>query len=93
MHVTQPSGGLAAARSGGEGLVDSAAFEGLARAGVVARGLVHGIIGALALRAGLAGALAKILRALLLRLLFGLVAGGLIPFALYSLSDARYRRI
>ena len=50
MHATHASGGLEAAKSSGEGLVNSAAFEGLARAGFVSRGLVYGIIGVLALR-------------------------------------------
>ncbi|MGZ4357811.1 MAG: DUF1206 domain-containing protein, partial [Gaiellaceae bacterium] len=42
---------------------------------------------------GLDGALAKILHASYGPWLLGIVAGGLIAFALYSLSDARYRRI
>ena len=43
---------------------------------------------------GLDGALAKIVaRARTARSLLGVVAAGLIAFALYSLSDARYRRI
>jgi len=42
---------------------------------------------------GLDGALAKLAHAYYGPFLLGVVAAGLIAFALYSLSDARYRRI
>jgi hypothetical protein len=42
---------------------------------------------------GLDGALAKIAHASYGPVLLGIVAAGLIAFGLYSLSDARYRRI
>ena len=42
---------------------------------------------------GIDGALAKLLQQPLGPLLLGLVAGGLIAFATYSFSDARFRRI
>jgi hypothetical protein len=42
---------------------------------------------------GLDGALAKLARASYGPFLLGLVAAGLIAFGVYSLSDARYRRI
>jgi hypothetical protein len=42
---------------------------------------------------GLDGALAKIVHASYGPFLLGLVAAGLIAFGVYSLSDARYRRI
>jgi hypothetical protein len=42
---------------------------------------------------GLDGALAKIAHASYGPFLLGVVAAGLIAFGMYSLSDARYRRI
>jgi hypothetical protein len=42
---------------------------------------------------GIDGALAKLLQQPYGPLLLGLVAAGLIAFAIYSLSDARFRRI
>ena len=42
---------------------------------------------------GLDGALAKLANNSYGPLLLGVVAAGLVAFALYSLSDARYRRI
>ena len=42
---------------------------------------------------GLDGALAKLLQQSYGSYLLGIVAAGLVAFALYSLSDARYRRI
>jgi hypothetical protein len=42
---------------------------------------------------GLDGALAKIVHRSYGSVLLGIVAAGLIAFALYSLSDARYRKI
>jgi len=80
--------------------------EWIGRLGLVghlARMIVFGLVGIFLIRAavdynprtavGLDGALAKIVHASYGPLLLGIVASGLIAFALYSLSDARYRRI
>ena len=71
--------------------------------GHLARMVVFGLIGVFLIVAavdynpnkavGLDGALAKLAHQSFGPLLLGLVAAGLIAFALYSLSDARYRRI
>ncbi len=71
--------------------------------GHLARMIVFGLVGAFLLKAaleykpsaavGLDGALAKVVHAPYGSYLLGIVAAGLIAFAVYSLSDARYRRI
>ena len=71
--------------------------------GHVARAVVFGLVGWFLLKAayefdareavGLDGALTKILRADYGPWLLGYVAAGLIAFAVYSISEARYRRI
>jgi hypothetical protein len=71
--------------------------------GHVARMVVFGLIGAFLIKAaveynsnaavGLDGALGKLAQQTYGPLLLGLVAAGLVAFGLYSLSDARYRRI
>ena len=71
--------------------------------GHVARGIVFGLIGWFLLKAawefdakeavGLDGALAKILKASYGPWLLGIVAAGLIAFAVYSISESRYRKI
>ncbi len=71
--------------------------------GHLARMVVFGLVGIFLIKAardynakaaiGLDGALAKIVHASYGPWLLGIVASGLIAFALYSLSDARYRRI
>jgi hypothetical protein len=71
--------------------------------GHLARMVVFGLIGLFLIKAavdyraskaiGLDGALAKLAHQSFGPLLLGIVATGLIAFALYSLSDARYRRI
>jgi hypothetical protein len=71
--------------------------------GHLARMVVFGLIGFFLLKAavdydpktavGLDGALAKLANQSYGSLLLGIVAAGLIAFAVYSLSDARYRRI
>jgi hypothetical protein len=71
--------------------------------GYLARGVVFGLIGVFLIRAavdfdpakavGVDGALAKLEHASYGPVLLGVVAAGLIAFALYSLADARYRRI
>jgi hypothetical protein len=71
--------------------------------GHLARMVVFGLVGIFVLKAaidykpskavGLDGALAKIVHHSYGPFLLGIVATGLIAFAVYSLSDARYRRI
>ena len=71
--------------------------------GHLARMVVFGLIGIFLIKAaidynpnkavGLDGALAKLANQSYGSFLLGIVAAGLIAFALYSLSDARYRRI
>jgi hypothetical protein len=71
--------------------------------GYLARMVVFVLVGAFLIKAahdfnasaaiGLDGALAKIVHASYGPWLLGVVASGLIAFALYSISDARYRRI
>ncbi len=75
----------------------------LGTAGHLARMVVFGLVGVFLIRAaidynprkavGLDGALAKVVHASYGSYLLGIVAVGLIAFALFSLSDARYRRI
>jgi hypothetical protein len=71
--------------------------------GYVARGVVFGLIGVFLVKAavdynpdkavGLDGVLAKLANHSYGSWLLGIVAAGLVAFAAYSLSDARYRRI
>jgi hypothetical protein len=71
--------------------------------GHLARMVVFGLVGVFLIKAavdynsntavGLDGALAKIAHASYGPVLLGIVAAGLIAFGVYSLSDARYRRI
>jgi hypothetical protein len=71
--------------------------------GHLARMVVFGLIGTFLIKAavdynsnaavGLDGALAKVAHQSYGPLLLGLVAAGLVAFGLYSLTDARYRRI
>jgi hypothetical protein len=71
--------------------------------GHVARAVVFGLIGWFLLKAayefeareavGLDGALTKLLQAEYGPWLLGVVAAGLIAFGVYSISEARYRRI
>jgi fumarate reductase subunit D len=71
--------------------------------GHLARMVVFGLVGTFLIKAavdfnpnkavGLDGALAKLARAPYGPFVLGLVAAGLIAFGVYSLSDARYRRI
>ena len=75
----------------------------LGTVGHLARMVVFGLIGIFLIKAavdynpraavGLDGALAKIVHRSYGPLALGVVAAGLVAFALYSLSDARYRRI
>jgi hypothetical protein len=78
-------------------------FTRLAVFGYVARMIVFALVGVFLIKAaldfnpraavGLDGALAKIAHASYGPWLLGVVASGLIAFALYSVVDARYRRI
>jgi Domain of Unknown Function (DUF1206) len=78
-------------------------FMVLGRVGLVARALVFVIVGYFVLKAaldydprdavGLDGALAHVHREPLGPWLLGLVAAGLLVFAVYSLLEARYRRL
>jgi len=78
-------------------------ITGIGVFGHLARMVVFGLIGVFLIRAavdynaskavGLDGALAKLANHSYGSYLLGIVATGLIAFALYSLSDARYRRI
>jgi hypothetical protein len=71
--------------------------------GHLARMIVFGLVGVFLIKAaveynpraaiGLDGALRKLAAQMYGSVLLGLVAAGLVAFALYSLSDARYRRI
>ena len=71
--------------------------------GHLARMVVFGLIGIFLVKAaidynpqtavGLDGALAKLVHRAYGPWILGVVAAGLVAFALYSLSDARYRRI
>src|SRR5471032_118593 len=75
----------------------------LGTVGHLARMVVFGLVGIFLIKAaidfnaskavGLDGALAKIVHRSYGPVLLGIVAAGLIAFALYSLSDARYRKI
>jgi hypothetical protein len=76
---------------------------GIGLAGHLARMVVFGLVGIFLIKAaidfnpnqavGLDGALAKLAHNSYGPFRLGVVAAGLIAFALYSLSDARYRRI
>lgn len=78
-------------------------FERLGVLGHLARMVVFGLVGVFLIKAaadfnsktaiGLDGALAKVAHQSYGSFLLGVVAVGLIAFGLYSLSDARYRRI
>lgn len=78
-------------------------YTRLAIVGHLARAVVFGLIGIFLVKAaleynpskavGLDGALAKLANQSYGSLLLGIVASGLVAFALYSLADARYRRI
>jgi fumarate reductase subunit D len=78
-------------------------YKLLAICGHVARAVVFGLVGVFVIKAavdfnpskavGLDGALAKLAHQSYGSALLGIVAAGLVAFALYSLADARYRRI
>jgi hypothetical protein len=78
-------------------------FEWIGSFGHLARMVVFGLVGVFLINAaidfnpskavGLDGALAKLAHASYGPFLLGIVAAGLIAFGIYSLSDARYRRI
>jgi len=74
-----------------------------ATCGHIARAVVFGLVGVFVIKAavdfnpskavGLDGALAKLAHQSYGSALLGIVAAGLVAFALYSLADARYRKI
>ena len=78
-------------------------YKLVAICGHLARSVVFGLVGVFLIKAavefnpskavGLDGALAKLEHQSYGSALLGLVAAGLVAFALYSLADARYRRI
>ena len=78
-------------------------IEWIGSFGHLARMVVFGLVGVFLIKAaidynpnntvGLDGALAKVAHASYGPFLLGIVAAGLIAFGVYSLSDARYRRI
>jgi hypothetical protein len=78
-------------------------YKRIAIFGHLARMVVFGLIGIFLLRAaidfnpdkavGLDGALAKLANASYGSALLGVVAAGLVAFAIYSLADARYRKL
>jgi hypothetical protein len=78
-------------------------YTRIAVVGHLARAVVFGLIGVFLIKAavdynpskavGLDGALAKLVNQSYGSVLLGTVAGGLVAFAIYSLADARYRRI
>jgi hypothetical protein len=78
-------------------------IEAIGTFGHLARGVVFALVGVFLIKAaidynpnsavGLDGALAKLAHASYGAFLLGVVAAGLIAFALFSLTDARYRRI
>jgi hypothetical protein len=95
--VATPANTVRRARSAGEDVAHSSAFEVLARAGFVARGLVYGIIGILALKLALGdagktasqtGALKTIAHQPFGHVLLVLVAIGLGGYALWRLVRA-----
>jgi hypothetical protein len=79
------------------------AFTALGVFGHVARGVVFALIGYGLIKAavdydpekavGLDGALRKLAHASYGPVLLGIVAAGLVGFAVYSMADARYRRV
>ncbi len=79
------------------------AVEALGIVGLVARGVVFGLVGGFLVKAaleydpdeaiGLDGALAKLASASYGSLLLGLTAGGLVAYGLFCVVQARYRRI
>lgn len=79
------------------------AFTVVGTVGIVARGVVFGLIGVFLLKAayeydpkeavGLDGALSKVAQAPYGPFLLGVVAAGLFAFGLYSLAEARYREV
>ena len=78
-------------------------IESIGMVGHLARMVIFSLVGVFLIKAaidfnpgkavGLDGALAKLAHQAYGPFLLGLVAAGLVAFGLYSLSDARYRRI
>jgi hypothetical protein len=96
-HVSGKSRPIKEARSSGEKVARSSGFEWLSRAGFVARGLIYGIIGLLAIKLALGvggkttnqeGALRTIAQQPFGKVLLILVAIGLAGYALWRLTRA-----
>jgi hypothetical protein len=78
-------------------------IDPLSKAGLVAHGIVLGLIGGFLIQAayrlnpeeaqGLSGALGEISRQPLGQVLLGLVAAGLVAYGVYKLAQARYHRV
>ena len=89
--------------TGSLGAAGETAVEAIGIVGLVARGVVFGLVGAFLVKAaleydpdeaiGLDGALAKLASASYGSLLLGLTAGGLVAYGLFCVVQARYRRI
>ena len=101
MTNTSSSSALHTARAAREGVVRSSGFEWLSRSGFVARGLIYGIIGVLALKLALGhggkltdqqGALHTVARQPFGKVLLTLVAIGLGGYALWRLVRAAMGR-
>ena len=97
MHDSRSTGAFASAGAAGSSFVHSRAFEALSRAGFVARGLIYGIIGILALKLALGhggkltnqqGAMHTVAHQPFGKLLLVLVAVGLGGYALWRLVRA-----
>lgn len=98
------SGGFAhESKTGRMGQAERSAFVWLGRIGLIARSLVFALVGYFVLRTaidfhagdavGVDGALAQVHREPFGPWLLGLVAAGLLTFAVFSLFEARYRRL
>ena len=96
-HDSRSTGALGSVGTAGSSFVQSRTFEGLSRAGFVARGLIYGIIGILALKLALGhggkltnqqGALHTVAHQPFGKLLLVLVAVGLGGYALWRLVRA-----
>lgn len=97
MTESSKPGTVQPVRDAGEGVIRSTGFEWLSRAGFVARGLIYGIVGVLALKLALGaggkttnqqGALQTVVHQPLGKLLLGLLAIGLGGYAIWRLARA-----
>lgn len=97
MIQSPKTGAARSVHNAGEDVVQSTGFEWLSRAGFVARGLIYGIVGILALKLALGqggkvtdqqGALHTVAQQRFGQLLLGLMAAGLAGYALWRLVRA-----